>query len=105
MQRASQAHQAGERHDNGEQRDDKKAPEPFKQYNAASLYGSDPGAPQSGPGSTDRGGSTYVLPPQHARVSYMSSGSVQASVLAVVPEHLYRLPRHLPRHLYCARAP
>ena len=49
--------------------------------------------------------SAYVLPPRRARVSYMSSGSVRRVLLAVVLEHLYRLRRHLPRHLYCARAP
>src|ERR1700691_5195225 len=37
----------------------KKSPELFKQYNTASLYGSDPaGAAQSGPGGMDPGGSS-----------------------------------------------
>jgi hypothetical protein len=36
----------------------KKSPNLFKQYNAASLYGSDPGAGQSGPGGMDPGGSS-----------------------------------------------
>jgi hypothetical protein len=33
----------------------KKSPSLFKQYNTASLYGSDPGAAQSGPGAMDPG--------------------------------------------------
>ncbi len=36
----------------------KKSPSLFKQYNAASLYGSDPGTAQSGPGAMDPGGSS-----------------------------------------------
>src|SRR5579863_1914465 len=35
----------------------KKSPSLFKQYNTASLYGSDPGTAQSGPGAMDPGGS------------------------------------------------
>src|SRR6202050_2291678 len=36
----------------------RKSPELFKQYNTASLYGSDPAAGQSGPGGMDPGGSS-----------------------------------------------